>query len=176
MLLMKGLYLSLNQVRTLHGSHVDFSMLGIKPDFVKVSWASSNLRFASSQLYSVHIPSSRKQVILTELNFLYLSNGQRTLVETKGELVSPNSKTVKKKSLIFPLITQEKPRNFWWGPKISRWWYPFFNTTFTGLPGTVLFQVVQKCTPAITQEPQKLFVWNFFTITWTQMQHTKLIN
>ena len=25
-----------NQVRILHGSHVDFSMLGIKPDFVKV--------------------------------------------------------------------------------------------------------------------------------------------
>ena len=26
-----------NQVRILHGSHVDFWMLGIKPDFVKVS-------------------------------------------------------------------------------------------------------------------------------------------
>ena len=25
-----------NEVRTLHGSHVDFSLLGIKPDFVKV--------------------------------------------------------------------------------------------------------------------------------------------
>ena len=25
-----------NEVRTLHGSYVDFSLLGIKPDFVKV--------------------------------------------------------------------------------------------------------------------------------------------
>ena len=37
-----------NQVKILHGIHVDFWMLGIKPDFVKVSWTSSDLRFASS--------------------------------------------------------------------------------------------------------------------------------
>ena len=37
-----------NQVRTLHGSHVDFGMLGIKPGFVKVSRTNSDLRFASS--------------------------------------------------------------------------------------------------------------------------------
>ena len=37
-----------NQVRILHGSHVDFWMLGIKPDFVKVLWTDSDLHFASS--------------------------------------------------------------------------------------------------------------------------------
>ena len=38
----------LNQARILHDSCVDFSMLGIKPDFVKVSSTNSDLRFASS--------------------------------------------------------------------------------------------------------------------------------
>ena len=37
-----------NQARILLVSHVDFWMLGIKPDFVKVSWTNSDLRFASS--------------------------------------------------------------------------------------------------------------------------------
>ena len=36
------------QVRILNGSHVDFRMLGIKPDFAKVSWTNYDLRFASA--------------------------------------------------------------------------------------------------------------------------------
>ena len=37
-----------NHVGILHGSHVDFWMLGIKADFVIVFWTNSGLRFASS--------------------------------------------------------------------------------------------------------------------------------
>ena len=37
-----------NQVGILHGSHEDFSMLGIKPDFVTVSWKNFDLRFVFS--------------------------------------------------------------------------------------------------------------------------------
>ena len=87
-------------------------MLGIKPDFVKVSRTNSDLCFASSSLFSVPIPSSKKQVILTELDLQYLTNGLTTLVKIKGALVSPNGKTVKTKNFMLPLNTQEKPRNF----------------------------------------------------------------
>ena len=73
-----------NQVRILHGSHVDFWMLGVKPDFAKVCWTNSDLRFASSQLYSIPIPSSKKQVILTELNLQYLTNGLTTLLYNRA--------------------------------------------------------------------------------------------
>ena len=45
----------------LHGSHVDFWMLCIKPDFVKVCWTNSDLGIASSYLYSIPIPSSKKR-------------------------------------------------------------------------------------------------------------------
>ena len=37
-----------NQVGILHVSHEDFSMLGIKPDFVTVSWKNFDLRFVFS--------------------------------------------------------------------------------------------------------------------------------
>ena len=37
-----------NRVRILHVSDVDFWMLGIKTDFVKVLWTNSDLHFASS--------------------------------------------------------------------------------------------------------------------------------
>lgn len=34
-----------NQLRVLHGTHVDFSLLGKKPDFVRFSKRNSDLRF-----------------------------------------------------------------------------------------------------------------------------------
>ena len=58
------------------------------------------------------IPSSKKQVILTELNLQYLTNGLTTLVKTKGALVSPNGKIGKTKNFVLPLNTLENRRNF----------------------------------------------------------------
>ena len=44
---------------------------------------------------------------MTEMNLQYLTRGLTTLVKIKDALVSPNSKTVKTKNLILPLITRE---------------------------------------------------------------------
>ena len=90
----------------MHSSHVDFSLLGIKRDFVKVSSKNSDLHFASSYLYSIPIPPSRRKAILTELNLQYLTNDLTDLVKIKGALVSQNGKNLKK-SLILPLVTRK---------------------------------------------------------------------
>ena len=97
-----------NQFKVLHGTHVDLSLLGIKPDFVRRSRRNSNLHFACSQLYSMPIPSFKRQVILRELNLQYLTHGLTTLVKTKSVLVIPNGKIGKTKKLILHLFTQGK--------------------------------------------------------------------
>ena len=63
--------------------------------------------------------------------FLY---GLTTLVKIKSALAIPNNKTLKTKILILPLITQGKPRNFWWDSEISRWWYMFFKSNLNMYP------------------------------------------
>ena len=46
-----------------------------------------------------------KQVILTELDLQYLTNGLTTLVKIKDALVSPNGKTIKTQNFMLPLNT-----------------------------------------------------------------------
>ena len=109
-----------DKVRILHGSHENFSILGIKPDSITVSWTNFDLRepLHSFIQYLFRRPENRlfwQHWVSNIWLIAYLT----TFVKIKGALVIPNGKTVKTKKFFLPLITQEKPKNVWWDSKIS---------------------------------------------------------
>ena len=86
-----------NQVRVLLDSHAYFSLFVTNPALIRVLRTNFDEVFDFEYPNSIPRPSSKKKAILTAYRRQYFINGQTTLVNTKGAVISPKGRTVKTK-------------------------------------------------------------------------------